>query len=81
MASKYLPTSPFAACRYTRVKTDGYGKFLVDGKHFFEIFARSIPTDMKQFGLLFGEQYGMSMDFEQQFLYGLRVLFAGLLAE
>ncbi len=34
-AMLYLPTSPFAACRYTRVKTDGYGKFLVDGKHFY----------------------------------------------
>ncbi|MFD0961612.1 IS21 family transposase [Paenibacillus chungangensis] len=31
----YLPRSPFAACRYTRVKTDGYGKFLIDGKHFY----------------------------------------------
>lgn len=31
----YLPKAPFAACRYTRVKTDGYGKFLVDGKHFY----------------------------------------------
>lgn len=31
----YLPKSPFAACRYTRVKTDGYGKFLIDGKHFY----------------------------------------------
>lgn len=31
----YLPKAPFAACRFTRVKTDGYGKFLVDGKHFY----------------------------------------------
>ncbi|TVX94897.1 IS21 family transposase [Cohnella terricola] len=31
----YLPKTPFGACRYTRVKTDGYGKFLVDGKHFY----------------------------------------------
>ena len=31
----YLPQAPFAACRYTRVKTDGYGKFLIDGKHFY----------------------------------------------
>ncbi|PZE22243.1 IS21 family transposase [Paenibacillus xerothermodurans] len=31
----YLPKMPFAAYRYTRVKTDGYGKFLVDGKHFY----------------------------------------------
>ncbi|WP_281884147.1 IS21 family transposase [Paenibacillus sp. YYML68] len=31
----YLPKTQFNACRYTRVKTDGYGKFLVDGKHFY----------------------------------------------
>lgn len=31
----YLPGSPFSACRYVRVKADGYGKFLVDGKHFY----------------------------------------------
>lgn len=31
----YLPKASFAACRYTRVKTDGYGKFLIDGKHFY----------------------------------------------
>jgi hypothetical protein len=31
----YLPKASFAACRYTRVKTDGYGKFLVDGKPFY----------------------------------------------
>lgn len=31
----YLPRSPFEACRYTRVKTDGYGKFVIDGKHFY----------------------------------------------
>lgn len=31
----YLPRTSFAACRYTRVKTDGYGKFLIDGKHFY----------------------------------------------
>jgi len=31
----YLPTAPFAVCRYARLKTDGYGKFLVDGKHFY----------------------------------------------
>ncbi|MCF6411429.1 TetR/AcrR family transcriptional regulator C-terminal domain-containing protein [Pseudalkalibacillus salsuginis] len=37
--------------------------------------------DAKQFGLLFGEQYEISLDFEQQFLYGLRVLFAGLLVD
>lgn len=29
----YLPKASFSACRYIRVKTDGYGKFLVDGKH------------------------------------------------
>jgi len=31
----YLPRHPFAACRYARVKTDGYGKFSIDGKHFY----------------------------------------------
>jgi transposase len=31
----YLPKTSFAACRYTRVKADGYGKFLIDGKHFY----------------------------------------------
>jgi transposase len=31
----YLPRHPFAACRYMRVKTDGYGKFSLDGKHFY----------------------------------------------
>jgi transposase len=31
----YLPGKPFAVCRYTHVKTDGYGKFLVDGKHYY----------------------------------------------
>lgn len=31
----YLPTAPFAVCRYVRAKTDGYGKFLIDGKHFY----------------------------------------------
>jgi Transposase and inactivated derivatives len=34
-ALTYLPRHPFAACRYARVKTDGYGKFSVDGKHFY----------------------------------------------
>lgn len=47
-----------------------------------EIRAKHIsPEESKQFGLFFGEQYEMSLDFEQQFLYGLRVLFAGLLVE
>ncbi|TDY37444.1 transposase [Alicyclobacillus sacchari] len=31
----YLPTAPFSVCRYARVKTDGYGKFQIDGKHFY----------------------------------------------
>jgi Transposase and inactivated derivatives len=31
----YLSRHPFAACRYARVKTDGYGKFSIDGKHFY----------------------------------------------
>lgn len=39
------------------------------------------PEEAKQFGLLWGEQYEINLDFEQQFLYGLRVLFAGLLVE
>jgi TetR/AcrR family transcriptional regulator, tetracycline repressor protein len=47
-----------------------------------EIRAKNIaPEVAKQFGILFGDQYEMNMDFEQQFLYGLRVLFAGLLVE
>ncbi|MFL0197824.1 TetR/AcrR family transcriptional regulator C-terminal domain-containing protein [Clostridium sp. WILCCON 0269] len=47
-----------------------------------EIRAKHISSEeLKQFGLVFGEQYEMSSDFEQQFLYGLRVLFAGLLVE
>jgi hypothetical protein len=47
-----------------------------------EIRAKHIsPEQAKQLGLFFGGQYEMSMDFEQQFLYGLRVLFAGLLVE
>lgn len=28
-----LPRHPFEACRYGRVKTNGYGKFMLDGKH------------------------------------------------
>lgn len=39
------------------------------------------PEEAKQFGLLWGGQYEMNLDFEQQFLYGLKVLFAGLLVE
>ena len=31
----YLPGKPFAVCRYAHVKTDGYGKFSVDGKHYY----------------------------------------------
>ena len=31
----YLPKATFTPCRYTRVKTDGYGKFMIDGKHFY----------------------------------------------
>jgi TetR/AcrR family transcriptional regulator, tetracycline repressor protein len=47
-----------------------------------EIRAKHIsPEEAKRFGLLWGDQYEMNMDFEQQFLYGLRVLFAGLLVE
>lgn len=44
-----------------------------------EIRAKHISQEeAKQFGLLFGEQYEMNLDFEQQFLYGLRVILAGL---
>jgi len=32
--SLHLSKSPFVACRYTRVKTDDYRKF-IDGKHFY----------------------------------------------
>lgn len=28
-----LPGLPFEACRYEHVKTNGYGKFVIDGKH------------------------------------------------
>lgn len=28
-----LPRHPFEACRYENVKTNGYGKFVLDGKH------------------------------------------------
>jgi len=31
----YLPKSRFAVCRYVRLKTDGYGKFPIDGKHYY----------------------------------------------
>lgn len=34
-AFSYLPTRPFSPVRYLRVKTDGYGKFSVDGKHYY----------------------------------------------
>ncbi|PWU00987.1 MAG: hypothetical protein C5B52_07990 [Bacteroidetes bacterium] len=51
-----------------------------------EIRAKNIskhfsPEEIKQFGLIFGEQYETNLDFEQQFLYGLRVILAGLLVE
>jgi AcrR family transcriptional regulator len=47
-----------------------------------EIRAKHIsPEEAKHFGLFLGQQYEMNLDFEQQFLYGLRVLFAGLLVE
>lgn len=47
-----------------------------------EIRAKHIsPEEAKGFGFLFGQQYEMNLDFDQQFLYGLRVLFAGLLVE
>lgn len=31
----YLPTAPFSVCRYVRIKTDGYGKFQIGGKHYY----------------------------------------------
>ncbi|PRX65199.1 hypothetical protein B0G52_118152 [Cohnella sp. SGD-V74] len=31
----YLLRHPFTACRYARVKTEGYGKFSIDGKYFY----------------------------------------------
>ena len=47
-----------------------------------EIRAKHIsPEEAKQFGFIFGQQYEMSLDFEQQFLYGLRVILAGLLVD
>lgn len=47
-----------------------------------EIRAKHIsPEEAIQFRLVFGEQYEMSLDFEQQFLYGLRVILAGLLVD
>ncbi|MBL4933244.1 TetR/AcrR family transcriptional regulator C-terminal domain-containing protein [Clostridium paridis] len=47
-----------------------------------EIRGKDISPDAaKQFGLIFGEQYEMSIDFEGQFLYGLEVILAGLLVD
>jgi len=47
-----------------------------------EIRMRQIsPEEAKRLGLIWGEQYEFNLDFEQQFLYGLRVLLAGLLVE
>lgn len=31
----YLPPKPFSPVRFQRVKTDGYGKFSIDGKHYY----------------------------------------------
>ncbi|MFE5431698.1 TetR/AcrR family transcriptional regulator C-terminal domain-containing protein [Peribacillus simplex] len=50
----------------------------IRAKHISEQFS---PEEAKQFGLIFGEQYEMSLDFEQQFLYGLRVILTGLLVD
>ena len=36
------------------------------------------PEEAKQLEQLWGEQYVLNMDFEEQFLYGLKVLLAGL---
>jgi TetR/AcrR family transcriptional regulator, tetracycline repressor protein len=47
-----------------------------------EIRAKQItPEQAKVFGSYFGDQYKMNLDFDEQFLYGLRVLFAGLLVD
>jgi transposase len=35
----YLPKTSFSPCRYVRVKTDGYGKFLVDGQALLFLFS------------------------------------------
>ncbi|GMA59933.1 IS21 family transposase [Alicyclobacillus fastidiosus] len=32
-AMRALPNAPFESCRYGHVKTNGYGKFILDGKH------------------------------------------------
>lgn len=34
-ALQLLPSHPFDACRYEYLKTDGYGKVRIDGKHFY----------------------------------------------
>jgi len=34
-ALRPLPMKPFQVCRYERVKTDGYGKFCLEGKHWY----------------------------------------------
>lgn len=39
------------------------------------------PEEANEISSSFGEQYEMNLDFEDQFLYGLRVLFAGLAVE
>ncbi len=39
------------------------------------------PEEVTAFTSFFGEQYHYSFDFEEQFLYGLRVIFAGLHTE
>jgi transposase len=31
----YLPSKPFEVERFERLKTDGYGKFCIDGKHYY----------------------------------------------
>jgi transposase len=33
MTMRPLPSNEFEACRYEQVKTNGYGKFVLDGKH------------------------------------------------
>lgn len=34
-ALSFLPAKPFTAVRYEKIKTDGYGKYCLDGKHWY----------------------------------------------
>lgn len=47
-----------------------------------ELRAKDIsPEEAVQFGSIFGGEYEICLDFQEQFLYGLRVILAGLLVE